>query len=189
MMRFLVNGTMSLMQMGSLKKTFYLFLNGYYVLFSLYFVLNDLQKSQAYFEWYEDEFSDDVGEPIQKLCWALSLHRMGRAREAEKMLAETMLSNLYLIPHLLGQEVAEYDIWHSSSDEYKGYVEYLPQQVKGAVTEAELQWVKTLYESSGFRQIRQRYVEIYRELQSIEDYDKRRKLLDEAHALLEILDD
>jgi len=55
-----------------------------YLLFSLYFVLNDLRETKDYIKWYAKEFSDDIGEPIQKLCWALSLRRMGDEMEANK---------------------------------------------------------------------------------------------------------
>jgi hypothetical protein len=78
--------------------------------------LNDLGKTANYIEWYEKEFSDDVGEPIQKLCWALSLRRRGNEAGAQNMLAETMLSNLYIIPAVLGQTIDEYDMWQASSD-------------------------------------------------------------------------
>lgn len=48
-----------------------------YLLFTLYFVLNDIEETKDYIEWYEKEFSDDIGEPIQKLCWALSFKENG----------------------------------------------------------------------------------------------------------------
>ena len=39
-----------------------------YLLFCLYLLLGDHKKAQDYFDWYEKEFSDDVGEPIQLFC-------------------------------------------------------------------------------------------------------------------------
>ena len=112
-----------------------------YLLFVLYFVLNDLGKTADYIEWYEQEFSDDVGEPIQKLCWALSLRRMGNEAGAKKMLAETMLSNLYIIPAVLGQTIDEYDMWHASSDGDIGYIDNMPRKVVASITEAEIKWL------------------------------------------------
>ncbi len=159
-----------------------------YLLFSLYFVLNDLKKSQEYFEWYKKEFSDDIGEPIQKLCWALSLHRLKHAIEAKQMLAETMLSNLYLIPRLLGQAVEEYDIWHSSNYENIAYIEYLPKEVRDSMNEFDFQWMNALYESFEFRRIRQRYIKIYHDLKNTKDIEKREHLLNESYSLLESLD-
>ncbi len=53
-----------------------------YLLFSMYFVLGDMDRAAEYFGWYAKEFEDDVGEPIQKLGWAISLHRLERDEEA-----------------------------------------------------------------------------------------------------------
>ena len=159
-----------------------------YLLFSLYLVLNNLEQAQYYLSWYENEFSDDVGEPIQLLCWALILKRFEKNAEARKKLAETMLSNLYIIPKVLGKEIAAYDIWHSSSDGDIDYFEYMPREVIAALTEVEIQWISQEYESLDFCHIRERYIEIYHQLQGLKDMDERKKLLAESHTLLDGLD-
>jgi hypothetical protein len=158
-----------------------------YLLFSLYFVLNNIEEARDYIEWYEKEFSDDVGEPIQKLCWALILRRMGKEVEARKMLAETTLSNLYIIPKVLDKEIGEHDIWHSSSDAHIGYVDYMPKEVIASITEAEIQWIHQEYDSLDFRRIRRRYIEIYRKLKNTKETAERKQLLDESYSLLDTL--
>lgn len=159
-----------------------------YLLFSLYLVLNNLEQVQYYLSWYENEFSDDVGEPIQMLCWALILKRLGKNAEARKKLAETMLSNLYIIPKVLGKEIAAYDIWYSSSDAVINYFDYMPREVIAALTEAEIQWISQEYESLDFRRIRERYIEIYHQLQGLKNMEERKMLLAESHTLLDGLD-
>jgi hypothetical protein len=159
-----------------------------YLLFPMYLALNNAEEAQDYIAWYENEFSDDVGEPIQKLCWALILKRMGKEAEARKMLAETMLANLYLIPTLLGARVTLHDIWHPSSDTQMHYVEYLPKEVLASLTEAETQWISHEYESPDFQHIRNRYIEIYHELKGIKNTNERKQLLDESYSLLDALD-
>ena len=159
-----------------------------YLLFSLYLVLNNLEQAQYYLSWYENEFSDDVGEPIQLLCWALILKRLGKNAEARKKLAETMLSNLYIIPKVLGKEIAAYDIWHSSSDADINYFDYMPREVIAALTEAEIQWIYQEYESLDFLRIRERYIEIYHQLQRLNNMEERKMLLAESHNLLDSLD-
>lgn len=158
-----------------------------YVLFWLYFVLDDLNKSRVYFEWYKKEFSDDVGEPIQKLCWALSLHRMKDDNEAKNMLADLMLSNLYLIPKIIGIDVRKYDMWHSSNLSDIDYVEEIPAQVRESIKESDVQWINELYQSFEFRRIRKRYIEIFKQLQHTKEIEKRRKLLNESYTLLDSL--
>ena len=104
------------------------------------------------------------------------------------MLAETMLANLYLIPRVLGEKTALYDIWHPSSDAQMHYVEYMPKEVLASLTQAETQWMSHEYDSSDFQRMRNRYIEIYQKLKDIKTINERRQLLDEAHSLLDALD-
>jgi len=156
-----------------------------YLLFPMYLALNNIEEAKEYIEWYEKEFSDDVGEPIQKLCWALILRRNGKEGEARKMLAETMLANLYIIPKALGKQIAEYDIWHPSSDAHRNYVEYMPQEVLASLTKAESQWIAQEYESLDFRRIRRRYIDICQKLKGTKNIAERKQLLDESYSLLD----
>jgi hypothetical protein len=158
-----------------------------YLLFPMYLALNNAEEAQDYISWYENEFSDDVGEPIQKLCWAVILKRIGKEAEARRMLAETMLANLYLIPKVLGEQMAQYDIWHPSSDAQMHYVEYMPKEALASLTQAEIQWISQEYESPDFRRIRNRYIEIYQKLKDIEKINERKQLLDESYSLLDAL--
>lgn len=158
-----------------------------YLLFNLYFVLNDLKKSALYFDWYKREFPEDSGEPIQKLCWAVSLHRMGKGAEARYMLASLMLSNLYMIPRIIDEDIQEYDIWHASNLTYLDYVQYVPKRVLESIQPDDIEWMKTLYESFEFRRIRKRYIEIYHDLLHLHDVQTRRPLVTEAYTLLDSL--
>lgn len=156
-----------------------------YILFCLYFVLNDLNKSNEYFEWYKKEFPDDSGEPIQKLCWTLSLHRMNKDKEAKYTLGILMLSNLYIIPRIIGIEVNEYDIWYSSNYQHIDYLDYIPDEVIANIKQSDVQWMTELYNSVEFRRIRKRYIDIYHELQGLSDIDERRVLFNESYSLLD----
>lgn len=158
-----------------------------YILFSLYFLLNDLKKSEEYFKWYEKEFKDDPGEPVQKLCWAVTLHRMGKLDPAGYRLADLMLSNLYVIPKVLGRDIKKYEIWHSSSDESIDYFDYFPSDVLENLTREDKNWIEEVYDSFVFQRIRQRYIEIFKELQTVEDIQSRRKMIVEADSLLDQL--
>ena len=160
-----------------------------YLLFSYYFLLDDLNKTRDYIAWYETEFPDHIGEPIQKLCWSLSLYRMEQLDEARRKLAELMLSNLYIIPCIIKQSVEEHDILYSSNFESIDYIENIPEVVKTNITESELDWMMELYNSFEFRLIKQRHIEICHELKysKVSD-DILTELADEAETLLEILD-
>ena len=71
-----------------------------YLLGTLYVLLNNTAGAIKSFEWFEETFPDDIGEPFQYLCWTLALYRSGNREAATRKLRQTMLSNLYLVPHL-----------------------------------------------------------------------------------------
>ncbi len=91
-----------------------------------YMLLGDNEGALGAFHWFEKEFPDDSGEPGHYLCWSLALYRSGNEVGAAKKLRQTMLSNLYLVPHLLGSPIAKLHIWHGSSDAEPSFVEHIP---------------------------------------------------------------
>ncbi len=154
-----------------------------YYLFYLYFLLGDNRRSSEFLRWFQKEFPDDCGEPVQLLCWALILHRMGKGGDIQ--LAKTMLSNLYLIPHLLGEGIGRVDMWHSNSDEDPDYIAWIPEQIRGAITDNDLEWVREKYNSIPFQRVRNRYIEINKELETLPRGEKRSALVNEEYHLLD----
>ena len=148
-----------------------------------YMLLGDDDGALDAFRWFEKEFSDDVGEPGHSLCWTLALYRAGNEVGAAKKLRQTMLSNLYLLPHLLGSPVAELDIWHGSSDAEPSYVEYVSEAYFLLWTEAEREWASGLYQSPGFHSVRERYIEISRALDTTPPGPERSRLVEEMYEL------
>ena len=104
---------------------------------------------------------------------------MGGARK----LRQTMLSNLYLLPHLLGSPIDELDIWHGSSDAEPSYVECIPEEYLQLWTAAEREWASRLYRSPGFQSVRARYVEIGRLLDTTPPGPERSRLVEELDDL------
>jgi len=154
-----------------------------YLLGPLYMMLGDLTGAVRSFEWFEQTFPDDVGEPFQYLCWTLALYRTGNTTGASQKLLQTMLSNLYLIPHLLGLEQDELDIWHGSNLAEKDYLRYAPPEIFGLWDEQALQWAKEVYHSPEFCQVRARYIEIYKQLRHEPPGPQRNQLVSEAFRL------
>lgn len=154
-----------------------------YLLGPLYLLSGDTSGALKAFEWFEQNFPDDMGEPEHFLCWTLALYGSGNIAAAEQNLLRTMLSNLYLIPHLLGLEQPELDIWHSSNLDRKDYLAYIPPEILGLWDDAALQWARETYHSPKFSQIRGRYIEIYRQLKDEPRGPKRSQLVQEVSDL------
>ncbi len=154
-----------------------------YLLGPLYMVLGDLSGAIRSFEWFEQTFPDDIGEPFQCLCWTLALYRSGSIVKASFKLRQTMLSNLYLVPHLLGLEQNELDIWHGSNVAEKDYLQYAPPEIWTLWDKSALQWVKDTHDSPEFCRIRARYIEIHAQLKFEPPGPKRSRLVNEACGL------
>ena len=154
-----------------------------YLLGPLYMLLGDTAGAIKSFRWFEKTFPDDIGDPAQYLCWTLALYRAGDLEAATKKLGQTMLSNLYLIPHLLGLEQPVLDIWHASNLEQKDFVAYIPAEIFALWDEAALHWANDAYHSPPLTQVRERYIEIYHQLKSEPVGPNRTQLVREASAL------
>lgn len=154
-----------------------------YLLGPLYLLLGDLDGALKSFEWFAQTFPDDIGEPVQYLCWALALYRSGNLAEAALRLRQAMLSNLYLLPKLLGIAQAELDIWHPSNLTQSEYVEYWPPEIWALWDEAALQWAEETYRSPEFQQVRARFVEIHEQLKSEPRGPNRSELVEESFRL------
>lgn len=94
-----------------------------------------------------------------------------------------MLSNHDLIPQLLGRPISELDIWHGSSDAEPGFLEYIPQPYLDLWHDDEKEWVASLFESSEFRDVRERVIEIERQLDGLRPGPERSALVKELFRL------
>jgi hypothetical protein len=160
-----------------------------YLLFWLYLACGELTKFDEYVSWYEENFSDDIGEPGQKLCLAVGLHRLGKDREAKKVLADLMLMNLYIIPQVLGDSYEDYDIWRFSNYSDSDYFDYFSEDMLNLISEDDLAWLREQYESDVFQRMKEMHIEIYVQLKNVKDVDKRRGLLGKAYRIVDILEE
>jgi hypothetical protein len=148
-----------------------------------YMLLGDNDGALTAFAWFEREFDDDAGMPDHTLCWSLALHRAGNDVGAARKLRQSMLANLYLVPHLLGSPIEELDIWHGSSDAEPDFVQHIYEPYLALWTPEEKDWAASLYESPGFRSFRERYIEISMQLDTMHPGPERTRLVEEMHEL------
>jgi len=154
-----------------------------YAIGPMYMLLGDDEGALASFEWFEREFDDDAGMPEHRLCWSLALYRSGDEVGAARQLRRTMLSNLYLLPHLFGKPNAALDIRHGSNWDESSHVDEIDPSYLALWSDEEKAWADDLYESSGFRSARERFIEIERLLDSTPPGPERSRLVNEASDL------
>ena len=154
-----------------------------YLLGLLYLVLNDTEGAYNSYKWFEETFPDDAGDPLCYLCWTLTLYRKGDSVSASNKLIQTMLQNLYLIPHLLGLSPERFDIWHGSNYADIEHLNYLPPVILDLCTNEELTWISEQYNSENFKAIQDKYVDIHRQLETEPRGPRRTQLVEQASRL------
>ena len=172
------------------KRKFGFYDDGYgkrYILFWLYFLLGDLKDAQTYIRWYEINFEDDIGEPVHKLCSTLLNFRLGKIDRAKYLLADLMLSNLYMIPIVLGKHVKRHRSRFGSNYADIEYAEEIPIEILSAISNEEKTWISETYESIEFHRYRKRYIEIHEKLANTKGVENRSPLVREAGKLLDDL--
>lgn len=154
-----------------------------YLLGPLYMLIGDVEGALASFDWYEDAYPGDSGDPYQHLTWALALFRAGRRQDAFNKLYQTMLENLYLVPFILGSNPQPLDIWHGSN---LGWIEYaleVPQELLNLWDDDALQWAREVSEHPVVVEKVARYVDIHRELKRERPGPLRSALVPESFTL------
>ena len=154
-----------------------------YLLGPLYLLMDDLEGALAHYAWFERTCPDDSGHPMHLLCWTLALYRSGDLEAATHKLCQTMLSNLYLISHVLGLNQANLDIWHGSNLAEPDHIRDIPAEVIALWDEAARQWLTDTYHSPPVRRIRERYIAIQAELRTEPRGPRRTQLVEESSSL------
>ncbi len=144
-----------------------------YLLGPLYMLMGDVEGALASFDWYEDAYPGDGGDPYQYLTWALALFRGGRRQEAFNKLYQTMLESN---PQPL-------DIWHGSNLEWIEYALEVPQELLNLWDDNALQWAREVSEHPLVVEKVGRYVAIHRELKSERPGPRRSALVHDSYAL------
>ena len=149
----------------------------------LYMWLGDVDGALASFDWYVDAYPDDSGEPYQNLTWALALFRGGRKHDAFTKLYQTMLTNLYLVPVLLGRHVQPLDIWHGSNWEWMEYAMEIPPELLGLWDDVAREWAHDVSDNPAVLDKVERYTAIHLALKAEPRGPRRTALVRESFAL------
>lgn len=94
----------------------------------LYLLMDDVEGALKHYAWHAETCRDDV-DPIHLLCWTLARYRTGNLQSAASKLRQTMLSNLLLIPHLIGRPEDELGLDDETLFNEKFYMEYAPVEI------------------------------------------------------------
>ena len=143
-----------------------------------YIFCGEVQKAGEFIRWFEEQFPDDVGEPVFLLYSAITYFRLQERQKARSYLLDAMLSNVYLLPTLFSKPIPKLDMWHSSNWEAPEYVQEIQEYLSEPSSE-ERAWFKEEFEGQLFTKIREKYIATYRALQGEREVKVRGRILDD----------
>jgi hypothetical protein len=142
-----------------------------------YVAAGELEKAVEYFRWFDKEFSDDIGEPVFLLHWAVAEYRAGNLTEAKRRLKVAMLSNPYMLPLQFGEPQEKLDIWHSANWQTPEYLEEVGEFL-AEPSEGEREWIRQQYLSESFKSLLAEFVAVHQALLHEHEYSRRCELTD-----------
>ena len=151
----------------------------------LYLLLGDLDGAMKSFAWYEREFPDDSGEAGHFLCWSLALFRSGDTAKAADTLRRAMFADRYVLPKLLGLKADEVGIKRADPGGVsRMYVEGIPEAYYSLWSPEERAWASTRFSSSAWADMRNRFFEFEKLLETEPRGSRRKALVDELFGLM-----
>ena len=149
-----------------------------------YFIqLGDYNGGQAYLKWFEKNFPDDAGFPEFLFEQTIIFFKCGKLKEAEQKAFQTFCSNPYWFDRFFDKPITQLDMWHSSNITRPEYTEAL----KYSSTEQDLadfaDWLNKLISTDDFINRSNKYVDIYRRLNTETDKEMRHYLARQASQL------
>ncbi len=154
-----------------------------YLLGPMYMLMNDAVGALKSFEWFESKFADDIGEPAQYLCWTLALLKKNLIKDATEKLYQTMFTNLYLIPVLLGEKVVRSDFRHFSNWEHPEYAVETADELFNLWSVEEKKWAREIFYSDSFVTAREKFIMLSKKLDDTDGSIERGNVISEIRAV------
>ena len=131
--------------------------------------LGDYAGGLAYLKWFDKNFPDDGGIPEFLFESAILLFKTGRKKEAGNKVFRTFCSNPYWIDRFLSRPVTPLDMWHPSNLATVEYTQALAYS-SGQPDLADFsEWLSDLTSTDDFTRRCSRYIDIYSQLNTIDD--------------------
>lgn len=147
-----------------------------YIIGMLYIQIEDYKSALRYFNWFDKEFSDDVGFPDFLLTWCLSLFKSNKLKEAEIKAIEVSFSNTYLIPLLLRKKIKEIRKSELSSVENINAAKYMVAEWKDKYNQKDFnEWLSQFLETPKYQSYINEFIDIKKKL-LLEDEVENRKI-------------
>ena len=161
-----------------------------FLLGPLYIILEDAEGAMRHYVWYKNAFPDDIAEPMNHLCWTLTLLRSGDSSGDHVKFIETVFSNLYLIPVLNGERPNPYGFQHQSNWEDLSYIIDGPiHEIFPCISSEERSWLLASWQENDIQERILRFIDIQNKLTHLKPGAERSRLVREKFLIAQPVPD
>ena len=133
----------------------------------LYQMDGDLEAALDFYDWYQEQYPNDMSDPHHTYSWGLAHFHDGNFQKAIRIWYRAFFDNLYVVPSLLEHESVPDDVWLRSNMEDREYGE-LYWMAYGAMWDVDaMAALVALWENSAVRKRRNEWIELGRELNEL----------------------
>lgn len=148
-----------------------------------YIQLGDYTGGLNYMNWFKKNFPNDSSFPEFLFEWTIILFKTGRLKEAAHKAFETFCRNTYFFDKFFGRSISPADKYEGSNLEVAEYTEYLEYSAEQAYLADFAEWLKQFTQTEKFLRLSDKYIQIYIQLKTEDDREKRHYLIKQASQL------
>lgn len=156
--------------------------NRYYIP-ELLMQANELEKGKEYYDWYQKEFPDDIGEPNMFIQWMIMFYCLGEHEMALRIARRIIYLNVHIIPQLLERPLAPIDgFWYGTAYADPDYI--TESEVYEMALPADfLGWLSQEYDKTSMQSLVSKYITLRQKLNDTREVEKRRIIWEQEKEL------
>jgi hypothetical protein len=150
-----------------------------------YVKLGDYDGGLKYFRWFNKNFPDDIGFPDFLFECTIILFKTGKIKEAEKKAFETYCRNSYIFAKFFDRPIVPFNKYESSNSDGPEYTDHFIYSSQLHALADFSEWLDNHTKTVKFKTACEKYVEIFTQLKTEDDFETRGYLIDQATQLVE----
>ena len=156
-----------------------------YLIGNLYVQLGDYRLAKKYFDWFDQEFPDDIGFPQFNFGRVKTLFVLKKEQESLSKLIEVEANNSYLIDILLERTKQQIEKREWSNLATLEYAKGLIVDCERIMTEEFKDWLEKITSSTSYQDFKRKHLELEIQLSNENSIEKRKEILRQIEELVE----
>lgn len=153
----------------------------------LYAKIGYFNGAMRYFNWMEEEFPRDIGEPLFHFIWTVTLFENNNTEEAKRKAYKTAFSNTYLFDLLLGRNVEKIDKSELIRFETLDFARQIKDECLQYGTQRFFSWLRDFVDSMEYQENLNTFIDLSKQVKHAEPGEKKRSLLAKERAFISSL--